>query len=502
MHGTNIEKARALKRDKWFEKEYDIPKYPVMERDRKKLNFDQGKDIHNWDDLAALTRTGKPSYKKKNKKKFKNPYRNEVNNDDDEKTRQQGKEKQEQPSFIKPSQTVRLSKSFDKSSLRCEVHDIETKETNSVCILVLSIDGANKKTIERVTNGNISKIVSCYIEGEMKISSLQDVVKNVKKNDTTSPACRLSLRVSPSDAKRILALYGKRVVKKVISGSVVNISAIECIGENEATARGLLLGNNNDRTEQMNKAAGATVGTSDNDGYNIIGTGDIKSFEEEERLRFTLGGSKKKRTLNGISSTSFDTTKLSGSGALLSPQSSPQLYKHYHASHLEQALNMIGSFILKVNDEFEQTCDINSMKNKDDEPVISLREATEAICRLLKTVPPGAGDIVRHFMEEQEDKRYMNYSDFVKLFSFGFYHIIQARRKKEEEFIMVEEEDDTGDNNNNTYGRTDVILIDEPVSVNHAIGDSISAMVDDDYDITMETELIRPKRRNQRSSKK
>ena len=26
MHGTNIEKARALKRDKWFEKEYDIPK--------------------------------------------------------------------------------------------------------------------------------------------------------------------------------------------------------------------------------------------------------------------------------------------------------------------------------------------------------------------------------------------------------------------------------------------------------------------------------------------
>ena len=40
MHGTNIEKARALKRDKWFEKEYDIPKYPVMERDRKKLNFD------------------------------------------------------------------------------------------------------------------------------------------------------------------------------------------------------------------------------------------------------------------------------------------------------------------------------------------------------------------------------------------------------------------------------------------------------------------------------
>ena len=64
------------------------------------------------------------------------------------------------------------------------------------------------------------------------------------------------------------------------------------------------------------------------------------------------------------------------------------------------------------------------------------------------------------------------------------------------------EEDDTGNNNNNTYGRTDVILIDEPVSVNHAIGDSISAMVDDDYDITMETELIRPKRRNQRSSKK
>ena len=64
------------------------------------------------------------------------------------------------------------------------------------------------------------------------------------------------------------------------------------------------------------------------------------------------------------------------------------------------------------------------------------------------------------------------------------------------------EEDDMGNINNNTYGRTDVILIDEPVSVNHAIGDSISAMVDDDYDITMATELIRPKRRNQRSSKK
>ena len=47
-----------------------------------------------------------------------------------------------------------------------------------------------------------------------------------------------------------------------------------------------------------------------------------------------------------------------------------------------------------------------------------------------------------------------------------------------------------------------IILIDEPFSVNHAIGDSISAMVDDDYDITMATEFIRPKRRNQRSSKK
>ena len=44
------------------------------------------------------------------------------------KTPQQRKEKQQQPSFIKPSQTVRLSKSFDKSSLRCEVHDIETKK--------------------------------------------------------------------------------------------------------------------------------------------------------------------------------------------------------------------------------------------------------------------------------------------------------------------------------------------------------------------------------------
>ena len=32
MHGTNIEKARALKRDKWFEKEYDITDYASIDK--------------------------------------------------------------------------------------------------------------------------------------------------------------------------------------------------------------------------------------------------------------------------------------------------------------------------------------------------------------------------------------------------------------------------------------------------------------------------------------
>ena len=68
MRGSRVQKARAERRDKWFEKEYDVPKYPIMERDRKKLNFDQGREIHNWDDLAALSRTGRPEDSKAKKK--------------------------------------------------------------------------------------------------------------------------------------------------------------------------------------------------------------------------------------------------------------------------------------------------------------------------------------------------------------------------------------------------------------------------------------------------
>ena len=68
MRGSKLQKARAERRDKWFEKEYDVPKYPIMERDRKKLNFDQGREIHNWDDLAALSRTGRPETSKPRKK--------------------------------------------------------------------------------------------------------------------------------------------------------------------------------------------------------------------------------------------------------------------------------------------------------------------------------------------------------------------------------------------------------------------------------------------------
>ena len=115
-----------------LKKEYDVPKYPIMERDRKKLNFDQGREIHNWDDLAALSRTGRPADSKAKKKKS----NKDENFNGENKVR---------PTFAKPSQTVRLSKSFDKTSLRCEVRDIEGTDVDSACILVLSINGVDKK---------------------------------------------------------------------------------------------------------------------------------------------------------------------------------------------------------------------------------------------------------------------------------------------------------------------------------------------------------------------
>ena len=159
---------------------------------------------------------------------------------------------------------------------------------------------------------------------------------------------------------------------------------------------------------------------------------------------------------------------------------------------------MIGSDVLKVNDIFEKTYEINATKNKDDEPVISLREATEAICRLLKTVPPGAGDIVRNFMVDQEDKTFMNYSDFVKLFSFGFYHhIVEKRKLKEEEeelsWTMIEyaEEDERA------------IIVDEPLKNSHKPGDFVIGMdPEEDYDATMDTKVIQPKWGTNRVSKK
>ena len=58
--------------------------------------------------------------------------------------------------------------------------------------------------------------------------------------------------MSPCDAKRVLSLYGKRVVKKVIAGCVVGISAIECIGENEAKARGLMNSSSGKRNDYTN----------------------------------------------------------------------------------------------------------------------------------------------------------------------------------------------------------------------------------------------------------
>ena len=83
-----------------------------MERDRQKLNFDEGRDIHNWDDLAALTRTGRPSYNSKSKKKKYNKSKMEKH---DENNYYNDDVKQLPSSFIKPSHTIRLSKSFDKN---------------------------------------------------------------------------------------------------------------------------------------------------------------------------------------------------------------------------------------------------------------------------------------------------------------------------------------------------------------------------------------------------
>ena len=321
----------------------------------------------------------------------------------------------------------------------------------------------DKKTIERTTNGNFSKIVSCYIEGKMKVLSLQDVNNETtyKKIEQVTPSCRLSLSLSPCDAKRVLSLYGKRVVKKVIAGCVVGISAIECIGENEAKARGL-----------MNSSSGKR-----NDYTNIDATQiDLK---KEDTLRFTLGGSKsRKNSRHGTKET------------ISVAQQSPQLHKHYRASHLEQALAIIGGDILQVNDVYEKAYQRNKMKNKEDEPVISFREATEAICRLLKNVPPGAGDIVRHFMEDQEDKRYINYSDFVKLFAFGFHHLMQQQKNKGGDsgsWTMVDLEADDSDD--------DIIILDKPTSKEYVSGDTVTIVDDDVYETTMETVEVKPRKK-------
>ena len=130
------------------------------------------------------------------------------------------------------------------------------------------------------------------------------------------------------------------------------------------------------------------------------------------------------------------------------------------------------------------------MKNKEDEPVISFREATEAICRLLKNVPPGAGDIVRHFMEDQEDKRYINYSDFVKLFAFGFHHLMQQQKNKGGDsgsWTMVDLEADDSDD--------DIIILDKPTSKEYVSGDTVTIVDDDVYETTMETVEVKPRKK-------
>ena len=62
-------------------------------------------------------------------------------------------------------------------------------------------------------------------------------------------------------------------------------------------------------------------------------------------------------------------------------------------------------------------------------------------------------------MEDQEDKRYINYSDFVKLFAFGFHHFVQQQKNKGEDagsWTMVDlEADDSGD---------EIIILDKPTS--------------------------------------
>ena len=392
MRGTEAQRARAQKRDKWFEK--DTPKYPVLDRDRDKLSLDEGRDKENWSSLAALARTGRPqrSFSAAKERNSQTKLRQE-----DVATSTQ---------FTKPTSTVKLTTSMD-GTLRCVVNDTKSLFNHAdSTIVILNINGATKAEVDRVTNGKFLKIVPCLLEKTPTVESVEDLVLPVRdrllgRSESTSmiPVTRLALRVIPSDAKRIFAAYGKRSVKKIIAGTIVTIRATECVGQNEARARGLL-GN-------KAKSLGHTIDTYNplrRDHEVSIGGGIYMHGVKDRGARDTAG-------LRVIREEMKD---LPGTTSLRSTV--------YQASHMEQALTSLGSQIVEVQRAFDIAASVKGVKDKFRQSVVSAREATEIACKLCRAPVPGAGDIVRHFMIEQDDQKYLTFSDFIKLYAFGFSH--------------------------------------------------------------------------------
>ena len=119
MRGSEAQRARASVRDKWYEK--DVPKYPILERDRKKLSYDEGREKENWGDLAALARTGRPqrSFKRESYDEKDNRAKADI-------------------LFERPTKTVKLMKSID-GTLRCEVKKLEASSGIASCIVIIHI---------------------------------------------------------------------------------------------------------------------------------------------------------------------------------------------------------------------------------------------------------------------------------------------------------------------------------------------------------------------------
>jgi|EP00945_MAST-04E_sp_MAST-4E-sp1_P004296 hypothetical protein len=424
MRGSEAQRARASVRDKWYEK--DVPKYPILERDRKKLSYDEGREKENWGDLAALARTGRPqrSFKRESYDEKDNRAKADI-------------------LFERPTKTVKLMKSID-GTLRCEVKKLEASSGIASCIVIIHIDGTTKEEIVRVTKGKIYTIAPCFLQQDPIVESLEDVAHSgsVGRKKTSAPRARMALRVTPADAKKILALYGKRNVKKVVSGAIVDVRATECIGDNEATARGLLR-NGGSPLQSTFRGGTSTLST-----YNplsgisvdtIRATTTVSGTDKDRKpakqklsrpsntIQFnarrpnksnTPGSDRYAKTFAGVLKEREGETE-TVPGTRPAPMSSSGPYK---ASHMEQALSMLGSQIVEVQRAFDTQSSIKGIKNKLREPVISSREATEVACKLCRVPVAGAGDLVRHFMTEQKDSKFLTFSDFTKLYAFCFFH--------------------------------------------------------------------------------